>query len=436
MNHFDYRDGLLHAEDVSLTAIAARVGTPFYCYSSATLTRHYEVLRAALADLPVTICYAVKANSNGAVLSTLAGLGGGADVVSGGELKRALAAGIPGDRIVFSGVGKTAEELAQALTAGVMQINVESEAELDMLDSVAAALGTTAPVALRVNPDVSADTHDKISTGRKEDKFGIDWSQAHRVYRHAAGLSHVSVVGAAVHIGSQVSELTPFRTAFRRMRDLVAMLKRDGITLQRLDLGGGLAVPYTEALTPAPEEYAAVVRETVGDLGLDLVVEPGRLLVANAGVLVTRVIRLKEGATRTFVVVDAAMNDLMRPALYDAWHQIRPVRAPGPEVPAVEDPDDPTHETLPWRVDVVGPVCESGDTFARQVTLPPVGENDLLVLCTAGAYGATMAGTYNSRPLIPEVMVHGDQWAVVRRRQTLEELMAAEEIPPWLGETP
>jgi diaminopimelate decarboxylase len=339
-------------------------------------------------------------------------------VVSEGELRRALAAGVPPDRIVFSGVGKTRDELRFALETGIHQINVESEPELDMLSQVAVEMGREQAIALRVNPDVNANTHEKITTGRKENKFGIEWTDAHQVLRRANSLPGLKVVGVACHIGSQLTEMQPFKDAFIRIRDLVAMLKADGIAISRLDLGGGLGVPYQEEILPGPQEYAKVIASTLGDLGCKIMVEPGRLLVGNAGVLVTRVIHVKEGATRTFVIVDAAMNDLMRPALYDAYHAIEPVKQPS------------TDQTFP--VDVVGPVCETGDTFAKQRMLPKVYPGDLLVLRTAGAYGGSMSSMYNSRPLIPEVLVKGDQFSVVRARPTYQEILAMESLPAWL----
>ncbi len=423
MNHFQYVTGVLHAEAVSLADLAAAVGTPFYCYSTATLTRHYKVFADSLGDLDATICYALKANSNLAVIRTLAELGAGADVVSEGELRRALAAGVPANRIVFSGVGKTERELAFALEKGILQINVESEPELLALNKIASERGVKAPIALRVNPDVDAGTHAKITTGRKENKFGIEWTNAHQVYRLARDLPGIDVQGVAVHIGSQLTDLAPFRDAFRRVRDLVAMLQADGIPLRRVDLGGGLGVPYDGALPPLPVDYGQVVRETLGDLGLQLVFEPGRLLVGNAGVLVTRIVYVKEGSTRTFAIVDAAMNDLMRPALYDAYHEIVPVAEP-----------DADAERRP--VDVVGPVCESTDIFAAQRPLPPLAAGDLLALRTAGAYGAAMSSGYNSRLLVPEVMVSGEEFAVVRARPTYDEMLALESLPEWLAGPP
>ncbi len=421
MNHFHYKNGELYVENVPVGRLAGKVGTPFYCYSTATLVRHFEVLRDALAGLDATICYAVKANSNLAVIRTLAELGAGADVVSEGELRRALAAGVPPDRIVFSGVGKSKRELELALDKGILQINVESDAELEELSQLAAGKGRQAAIAIRVNPDVDANTHAKITTGRKENKFGIEWTRAHQVLQQASRLPGIEVTGVAVHIGSQLTELHPFREAFRRVRDLVLMLKADGLAIRRIDLGGGLGVPYDprNENPPLPGDYADIIRETLGDLGCQLVVEPGRLLVGNAGILVSRVLRVKEGATRTFVVCDAAMNDLVRPAMYDAYHEILPINEALPGT-----------ELLP--VDVVGPVCESGDTFARQRGLPALARGDLIAFATAGAYGATMASTYNSRLLVPEVMVKESVFAVVRARPTYEDMLALESLPRWM----
>jgi diaminopimelate decarboxylase len=423
MNHFDYHDGQLCAEDVPLTRIADEVGTPFYCYSTATLERHFRVFQQALKGLETTICFAVKANSNIAVISTLAALGAGADVVSEGELRRALAAGVPPEKIVFSGVGKTRRELELALEVGILQINVESEPELDALNEIALGLGKRAVIGVRVNPDVDAGTHAKITTGKKENKFGIEWTRAPQVLRRAHAMAGIEVAAVAVHIGSQLTDLQPFNDAFRRVRDLVLMLRADGIPLRRIDLGGGLGVPYDHEIPPQPSEYAAVVRANLGDLGCHLVLEPGRALVGNAGVLVSRVIYVKEGATRTFIICDAAMNDLVRPAMYDAYHGIRPVLEAAP--------DAPLHP-----VDVVGPVCESGDTFAKQRHLPPLEAGDLISFATAGAYGATMSSTYNTRPLVPEVMVKGGTFAVVRARPTYEEMLAQETLPEWLNGQP
>ena len=418
MDHFVHLKGALCVEDVPVAKIADAVGTPFYCYSSATLQRHYHVFAEALAGLDATICFAVKANSNLAVLRTLAKMGAGADVVSGGELTRALTAGMRADRIVFSGVGKTETEIEQALAANIRSINAESEPELAAIDRVAKRLGKTARVSLRINPDVDAHTHAKITTGLTENKFGIEWTEAHRVITRARALSNVEIVGLAVHIGSQLTELEPFREAFIRVRDVVAMLRADGIAITHLDLGGGLGVPYDGGITPSPKEYGKIVRETVGDLGCSLAFEPGRLIVGNAGILVTKVIYVKDGATRRFVIVDAAMNDLLRPALYDAKHEIVPVSA-------TNEPSE--------IVDVVGPVCETGDTFATRLALAPVKAGDLLAIRTAGAYGAVMSSTYNSRDLIPEVLVQGREFAVVRRRMGLQAFLDHEQFPAWLG---
>ena len=421
MNHFDYVNGTLHAEGVAVADIAARVGTPFYCYSTATLTRHYTVFAEALgkAGLDATVCFALKSNPNIAVVRTLANLGAGADVVSEGELRQALAAGVAPERIVFSGVGKTRRELEFAVAKGIMQINVESEPELELLSQVAAERGVRMPIALRVNPDVDAGTHAKITTGKKENKFGIEWTRVHQVYQKARQLPGVDPVAIACHIGSQLTEVEPFRQAFLRVRDLVAMLRADGFDIRRLDLGGGLGVPYENETPPHPDEYAQAIKATLGDLGCRIVLEPGRLLVGNAGILVSRVIYMKEGATRTFAIVDAAMNDLMRPALYDAHHTIDPVAQPAPDAER-------------QLIDVVGPVCETGDTFAKQRSLPPLKAGDLVAFRTAGAYGAAMSSTYNSRPLVPEVLVNGDAFAVVRARPTYEEMLALESLPEWL----
>lgn len=423
MHHFSYRAGRLHAEAVALHQIAEAVGTPCYVYSSATLTRHLIAFRDAFADMGANVCFAMKANGNGAVLRLLGSLGAGMDVVSGGELALALAAGIPPQRIVFSGVGKTDAELESALQAGIHQINVESEPELDALDAVARRLGVRAPCALRVNPDVDAATHAKITTGKAENKFGIEWARAGAVFRRAMALDGIDVQGVALHIGSQILDLAPFEAAFLKLRDLTEALRADGVTINRLDLGGGLGVPYREddEQPPSPADYAAVVRRTVGDLGCALTIEPGRAIAANAGVLLSRVIYLKQGVSRDFLIVDAAMNDLMRPALYDAYHDIRP-----------EHLWDGQHPRKP--MDVVGPVCESGDTFARARALPPLGRGDLLAFMTAGAYGAAMANQYNGRALIPEVLVDGDRFHIVRRRPSLDDMTALEDVPPWLAE--
>jgi diaminopimelate decarboxylase len=420
MDHFTYRDGVLHAEDVPLSRIAEAVGTPFYVYSSATLARHYTVFAEAFQGMDALVCFATKTNGNKAVLNLLASLGAGADVVSAGEMHHAIAAGIPAERIVFSGVAKTREELAAALAAGIFQINVESVPELETLSQVASAMGCVAPVSLRVNPDVAADTHAKIATGRKENKFGVEWTNAHAVYKHALGLPGIAVKGVAVHIGSQILDLAPFRAAFQRVRDLVLLLRADGINLERVDLGGGLGIPYhrDDPKSPPPADYAAMVKEVLGDLGVTLVAEPGRLIAGNAGMLVSKVIYVKEGATRSFLILDAGMNDLVRPAMYDAFHDILPVDEPAPGA-----------ERTP--IDVVGPICETGDLFAKQRSLPAIPEGGLVAFATAGAYGAVMASTYNGRPLVPEVLVKGDKFAVVRRRPTLEEMTALESLPDW-----
>lgn len=424
MDHFNYQDRWLAAENVPLTRIAEAVGTPTYVYSSATLTRHYRVFSDALRGVDALICYAVKANPNLAIVRTLGRLGSGADVVSGGELKIALDAGIPAARIVFSGVGKTEDEIAAALDAGVLQLNAESEPELRLIARIAEMRGVVAPVAIRINPDVDARTHAKISTGLRENKFGIEWTAAHQVFAWAAGLPSLQVRGVAVHIGSQLTTIAPFEQAFHRLRDLVVMLRADGFAVDRLDLGGGLGVPYGNEGPPdmpTPEGYGEMVRRTVGDLGCRLLFEPGRLLVANAGVLLTRVLFVKEGATRTFVIVDAGMNDLLRPALYEAFHDIVPVRQSPPDEPVCS-------------VDVVGPVCETADTFARARALPTVAAGDLLAIRTAGAYGAAMASGYNARPLPAEVLVDGNDFSVVAERLALELLEERRRLPDWLKE--
>ena len=425
MDHFQYRDGVLLAEDVSLSDIAEDVGTPFYAYSNATLERHYNAFSQAFDGMDTLVCYSVKANSNIAVVRTLARLGAGADVVSGGELKRALAAGIPSDKIVFSGVGKTAQELGDALKAGVMQINVESEPELEALSEIAIDLGVQAPVAFRVNPDVDAQTHAKISTGKAENKFGIEWTRVHEVYAKASAMAGIRPVGLAVHIGSQLTETGPFRDAYIRMRDLVSLLRADGLNVERLDLGGGLGISYGDSEGPlaGPVEYAQIVREIYADFDGKLMFEPGRVIAGNAGVLVTRVIYVKEGATRDFAIVDAAMNDLTRPSLYDAFHEIVPVSL-------VDDGG----ETVPY--DVVGPICETGDTFCTERKLPRLAAGDLLAIRSAGAYGATMASSYNTRALVPEVMVRGKAFSVIRRRMEVDDLIDLETFPAWLSNNP
>ncbi len=421
MDHFVYRDGVLHAEDVPLPEIAAEVSTPFYCYSAATLTRHYQLFDDALAGLDHLVCFAMKSLSNLAVLRLLGDLGAGMDVVSGGEYARARAAGVPGERIVFSGVGKTAAEMRMALEGGVRQFNVESEPELHRLSQVAAALGVTAPVTIRVNPDVDAGTHEKIATGRKQDKFGIAIGRAPEVYAEAARLPGIDVVGIDVHIGSQLTDLAPFEAAYLKVADLTRRLRQDGHDIRRLDLGGGLGIPYTTSneVPPLPAEYGALVRRTVGDLGCEIEIEPGRLISGNAGLLVASVIYHKPGEERDFLILDAAMNDLVRPAMYGAWHDIVPVLEPSPGAERAS-------------FDIVGPVCESGDTFAKARPMPPLGEGDLVAFRSAGAYGAVMASEYNSRPLVPEVLVRGDHFAVIRRRPTFDEMLARDTIPEWL----
>ncbi len=420
MDHFTYKNGALHAEGVPLARIAEAVDTPAYVYSSATLVHHFRTFADAFKGQDAEVCYAVKANSNQAVITTLAREGAGADVLSEGEMRRATAAGIPASRMVFSGVGKSRSEIALALSEGIGQINVESEPELELISEIAASMNTRAPIALRVNPDVDAHTHEKITTGRKENKFGIDIARAPAVYQRAAALPGINVVGVAVHIGSQLTDLTPFRDAFTLVAELVTELRAAGHDISRLDLGGGLGVPYRDEVPPAPADYAAMVKQTVGHLGARLVFEPGRLIAANAGILLTRVLYVKTGDTKTFVVVDAGMNDLIRPTLYDAWHTIVPVNEPARDAPQ-------------GTVDVVGPVCETGDIFAanRALVLPQAG--DLLAIRSAGAYGAVMASSYNSRPLLPEIMVHGSDFAVVRPRQTVAELMGQDRLPDWLA---
>ncbi|TPK22944.1 diaminopimelate decarboxylase [Mesorhizobium sp. B2-5-9] len=422
MNHFDYRDGVLHAEDVAIPDIAAQVGTPFYCYSTATLTRHYRVFVQAFAGLDTLVCYAMKANSNQAVLRTLAKLGAGADVVSEGELRRALAAGVPAGKILFSGVGKTAREMDFALQAGILCFNVESEPELELLSARAVALGKVAPISLRINPDVDAKTHKKISTGKAENKFGIPWQRARQVYARAATLPGIKVTGIDTHIGSQITELQPFDDAFALLVDLVGALRGDGHAIEHVDLGGGLGIPYRvdNNPPPLPDAYAQVVRKHVTKLGLKVMFEPGRLIVGNAGILVSEVIFVKEGDAKNFLVVDAAMNDLIRPTLYDAFHEIRPVVQPPADAPRM-------------MVDVVGQVCETGDYLGLDRDLPRLMAGDLVAVSTAGAYGAVQAGTYNTRLLVPEVLVDGDRFHVVRPRPTYDELIGLDSVPDWLA---
>lgn len=419
MDHFDYRAGVLHAEDVDLEALAAEVGTPFYCYSSATIERHYRVFAESLAALDdPLIAYAVKANPNQSVIATLARMGAGADVVSIGEVKRALAAGVPRERIVFSGVGKTRDEMAEALRDGIYQFNVESEPEVEALSEVANLLGKRATIAFRLNPNVDAGTHKKISTGKAENKFGIPIDRAADAYAAAARLPGIDAVGVAMHIGSQLTSLDPLERAFERLGAFIGELRAAGHRIERADLGGGLGVPYDPSLPPppTPADYGAMVARVTRDWGVRLIFEPGRLIVGNAGILVTRVVRLKTGGNTCFVVVDAAMNDLLRPSLYDAYHSIQAVRPRDGRLTAT----------------VVGPVCETGDTFAELRELSAVEAGDLLAFMTAGAYGATMASTYNSRALTPEVLVRGQEWAAVRPRQSIEALLALDRTAPWL----
>src|SRR3954469_7423444 len=421
MHHFAYRDGVLHAEAVNLASLAQAVGTPFYCYSTATLERHYRVFAGAFADVPSLVCYAVKANSNQAVIATLAKLGAGADVVSGGELKRALAAGVPRDKIMFSGIGKTAAELALAIDENILCVNVESVPELELLSAIASGKGRSVNISVRVNPDVDAKTHAKIAPGRAENKFGIPISHAREVYALAAKLPGLRVTGVDMHIGSQITELSPFGDAFALLSDFVRTLRADGHTIAHADLGGGWDIPDREDNEPPPDPsaYAEVVKRATRGLDCKLIFEPGRLIVGNAGILVTRVLYLKRGEAKTFVIVDAAMNDLVRPTLYDAHHDIRPVAEAKPGTPRIV-------------ADVVGPVCESGDFLALDRGLVEPKPGDLLAVMTAGAYGAVQAGTYNTRALIPEVLVRDSEWALVRPRLEADQLIALDRIPAWL----
>jgi diaminopimelate decarboxylase len=421
VDHFLYRNGELYAEDVSVADIAAAVGTPFYLYSTATLTRHYQLFDDALNGMEHMVCYAMKAASNQAILKTLADLGAGMDVVSGGEYARAKAAGVPGDRIVFSGVGKTRGEVRTALEGGIRQFNVESEPELLVISEIASSLGKIAPITIRVNPDVDAKTHAKISTGKSENKFGIPISKARAVYSEAAALPGIDVIGIDVHIGSQLTELEPYELAYRKVAELTELLRADGHNIRRLDLGGGLGIPYTRSneAPPLPSDYGALIKRSVGHLGCEIEIEPGRLIAGNAGILVSRVIYVKQGEDRQFLILDGAMNDLIRPAMYDAHHDIVPVLEPDAGV-----------EQQPY--DIVGPVCESGDTFAKNRMMPPLAAGDLVAFRSAGAYGAVMASEYNTRPLVPEVLAKGDQFAVIRQRPDFDEIINRDTIPPWL----
>ena len=421
MDHFLYRDGVLHAEDVPVAEIAATVGTPFYVYSTATLLRHFRLFDEALEGTDHLVCYAMKAASNQAILKTLAEAGAGMDVVSEGEYRRAKAAGVPGDKIVFSGVGKTADEIRYALSGGIRQFNVESEPEMEVINAVALELGTTAPITVRVNPDVDAKTHAKIATGKSENKFGIPIARAREVYAHAASLPGLEVIGIDVHIGSQLTDLDPFRLAYQKVAELTQSLREDGHDIRRLDLGGGLGIPYTRSneAPPLPVEYGQMIKEELGHLNCEIEIEPGRLIAGNAGLMVTKVIYVKHGEGRDFLILDGAMNDLIRPAMYEAYHDIVPVTE---ATPGVE----------PQPYDIVGPVCESGDTFAKARLMPPLEAGDMVAFRSAGAYGAVMSSEYNSRPLIPEVLVHGDQFAVIRQRPTFDDMINRDTIPEWL----
>lgn len=421
MDHFLYKNGVLHAEDVAIPDIVASVGAPFYVYSKATLTRHFQLFDDALAGMDHLVCYAMKAASNQAILQTLAKLGAGMDVVSGGEYARARAAGVPGERIVFSGVGKTRDEMRLALTGGIRQFNVESEPEMAVLSAVATELGVAAPITIRVNPDVDAKTHAKIATGKSENKFGIPISRAREVYAQAAALPGIDVIGIDVHIGSQLTQLEPFELAYQKVAELTETLRADGHNIRRLDLGGGLGIPYTRSneAPPLPTDYGAMVKSVLGHLNCEIEIEPGRLIAGNAGILVSQVIYVKEGEDRKFLILDAAMNDLIRPAMYDAHHDIEPVIEPQAGA------DLATY-------DVVGPVCESGDTFAKGREMAQMNAGDLVAFRSAGAYGAVMSSEYNTRPLIPEVMVNGSEFSVIRSRPSFDEIINRDTIPEWL----
>jgi diaminopimelate decarboxylase len=421
VNHFEYRDGVLHAEDVSLPAIAAAVGTPFYCYSTATLLRHYRVFKEAFGELDTLICYSVKANSNQAIIRSFVEEGSGLDVVSEGELRRALAAGCPPERIVFAGVGKTAREIAFAIDTGILCFNVESEPELKLISEIATAKDRTAAVSVRINPDVDAKTHRKITTGKAENKFGIPALRAREVYAEAAKLPGLHIAGVDMHIGSQITDLSPFDAAYELLADLVRTLRADGHEIEHVDAGGGLGIPYRldDPPPPEPAAYGEIIRRRLGNLGVRILFEPGRVFVGNAGILVTRVIYVKSGSKKSFVIVDAAMNDLIRPTLYDAHHDIKPVLKPERNAPKMV-------------ADVVGGVCETGDYLALDRELPPLAADDLVAIMTAGAYGAVQASTYNTRPLLPEILVKGGDWAVVRERQTYDALIGMDRLAPWL----
>jgi len=421
MRHFDFKDGEMFAEDVALREIAQEVGTPCYVYSTATFERHYNVFADSFQGIDALVAYSVKANSNIGILATLAKLGAGADVVSGGELQRALTAGIPAQKIVFSGVGKTADEMRLALTAGIRVFNVESLPELYVLNGVAAELDKKAPIAFRVNPDVTAGGHEKISTGKKENKFGIAWSHAERAYAEAAALENIEIVGVDVHIGSQIDDLAPFEKAIAKVGELISRLRANGHTIRSFDIGGGLGIPYGDnSITPPPPDlYGKMVKRLTADMDVEMIFEPGRMISGNAGILLSKVLYVKEGEDRKFLIVDAAMNDLLRPALYDAYHEIEPVMAPG------NNYDEVTY-------DVVGPICESGDTFTKSRDLPEMTAGDLLVMHSAGAYGASQSSQYNTRPLVPEVLVKGDSFEIVRERPSVDDILKTERLPSWL----
>jgi diaminopimelate decarboxylase len=421
MDHFNYRNGQLYAEDVSVGDIAASVGTPFYVYSTATLVRHFQLFDDALDGMDHFICYAMKAASNQAILKTLGNIGAGMDVVSGGEYRRAIAAGIPPEKVVFSGVGKTLEEITLVLQNGIRQFNVESESELDHISSVASSMNKMAPIAIRINPDVDAQTHEKIATGKAENKFGIPISNAREIYARASQMPGIRIIGIDLHIGSQLTDLEPFEKAYQKVADLTQVLRSDGHTIKRLDLGGGLGIPYEKGKSapPLPKEYGKMVKKVLGHLDCEIEIEPGRLIVGNAGILVSSVLCVKNGDNRNFLILDAAMNDLIRPAMYDAYHDIIPVKKRDPKLA----------ETT---YDVVGPVCETGDTFAKKRKMCELTENDLVAFRSAGAYGAVMSSEYNTRPLIPEVMVNKDEFAIIRNRPTYEEIIDRDIIPNWL----
>ena len=419
MDHFNYRNGQLYAEDVSVAEIATSVGTPFYVYSTATLARHFQLFDEALDGMDHCICYAMKAASNQAILKTLGNLGAGMDVVSGGEYRRALSAGIPPEKVVFSGVGKTLEEITLALKNGIRQFNVESDSELEQISSIASSMDKIAPIAVRINPDVDAQTHEKIATGKAENKFGIPLSRAREVYSKASQMPGINIVGIDLHIGSQLTDLKPFKKAYQKLADLTQVLRQDGHKIKRLDLGGGLGIPYekNKSAPPLPVEYGKMVKEVLGHLDCEIEIEPGRLIVGNAGILVSSVLGVKIGDNRNFLILDAAMNDLIRPAMYDAYHDIIPVK----------------QRSSPEAVyDVVGPVCETGDTFAKKRTMPKLTESDLVAFRSAGAYGAVMSSEYNTRPLIPEVMVNKNEFSIIRKRPSYEEIIDRDIIPNWL----